>query len=102
MRSDLVHDFEAVDTDCTGVVLIYTPTGSPVVRRFRGHVAVEFDEAVTSNDEVAVDVAGNLFLYRAFRSVRISHTPDIQRLSLDNFQFDATGRSCDKSRLKQT
>jgi len=77
-------------------------TGSPVVRRFRGHVAVEFDEPVTSNDEVAVDVAGDLLLYKDFRSVRISHTPDIHRLSLDNLQLDATGRSCDKSRLKQT
>jgi len=54
-------------------------TGSPVVRRFRGHVAVEFDEPVTSNDEVAVDVASDLLLYRAFRSVRISHTLDINR-----------------------
>jgi len=56
-------------------------TGSPVVRRFRGHVAVELDEQMTSNAEVAVDVAGDLLLYTAFRSVRISHTPDIQRFS---------------------
>jgi len=27
MRSDLVHDFEAVDTDCTWMVLTYTPSG---------------------------------------------------------------------------
>jgi len=66
------------------------------------HVAVELDEQVTSNDEVAVDVAGDLLLYTAFRSVRIFYTSDIQRLSLDNLQLDATGRSCDKSRLKQT